>query len=199
MKPGATGAVADVAAGAGVGVVACSAPSADVAVVTWQLGRSPRGPWRVATRCSWGYPVVLAVAPVLEDGTPFPTTFWLSCAHLCSVASAAESAGETSEWARRIAGDPVLTAAVAAADAQYRAARAIEGGGQDPCPTVGCAGQADALAVKCLHARIAAAAAGLPDPVGQALLTSGPRECDDVRCAQADALPPACADVRPEQ
>lgn len=157
----------------------------DTAIVARQLGRAPRGPWRVATRCSHGYPVVLAVAPVLEDGTPFPTTFWLACPHLCSVAAAAESAGEASEWATRISGDPTLLVSVMIADTLYRAARAIEGGGEDSCASVGCAGQADPLAVKCLHSRIAAARAGLPDPIGRALLASGPRECLDARCADA--------------
>lgn len=195
MSPGATRA----AAGACDGDAASGTSGTDAAVVGRQLGRAPRGPWRVATRCSHGYPVVLAVAPVLEDGTPFPTTFWLSCPHLCSVASAAESARETSEWTARIAGDPALALEIAAADALYRAARATEGGGQDPCPTVGCAGQADPLTVKCLHARIAAAAAGLPDPVGQALLARDPRECDDACCAQVGALPASRADVTPER
>lgn len=167
---------------------ATGAGDSDATVVARQLGREPRGPWRVARRCSHGYPVVLSVAPVLEGGTPFPTTFWLSCPHLCSVVSAAESAGETSEWAARIAGDPELVVSVAAADSLYRAARAIEGGGEDPCPSVGCAGQADPLAVKCLHARVAAAAAGLPDPIGRALLARGPLECAGARCAQTDGV-----------
>jgi hypothetical protein len=157
-------------------------PSDDARCVARQLGRTPRGPWRVAARCSHGLPVVLAMAPVLEDGTPFPTTFWLACPYLCSVAAAAESAGEAAEWSARIVAEPSLLVSVLAADAVYRAARAIEGGGEDPCDAVGTAGQADPLAVKCLHARIAAAAAGLPDPIGETLLARAPRECDDARC-----------------
>lgn len=170
-----------------------AAPAADAACVARQLGRTPRGPWRIAVRCSNGYPAVLAMAPTLEDGTPFPTTFWLSCPHLCSIAAAAESAGEAASWSARAAGDPSLIVSLLAADAVYRAARAIEGGGEDPCNGVGIAGQADALAVKCLHARIAAAAAGLPDPIGAEMLSRGPRECDDERCARALSVPDADA------
>jgi hypothetical protein len=162
-----------------------AAPADDATCVARQLGRPPRGPWRVAVRCSHGYPAVLAVAPTLQDGTPFPTTFWLSCPHLCALASAAESAGEAVEWSGRAAKEAPLIVSLLAADAVYRAARAIEGGGEDRCDRVGIAGQADPLAVKCLHARMAASAAGLPDPIGAELLSRAPRECDDERCAAA--------------
>ena len=168
-----------------------AAPVDDAMCVAHQLGRTPRGPWRVAVRCSHGSPTVLAVVPTLEDGTPFPTTFWLSCPHLCAIAAAAESAGEAARWSARAAEDSSLIVSLLAADAVYRAARAIEGGGEDPCDGVGVAGQADPLAVKCLHARVAAAAAGLPDPIGVELLTRGPRECDDDRCACAPSVPGA--------
>ena len=160
-----------------------AAPAGDAATVARQLGRTPRGPWRVAVRCTHGYPAVLAVAPILEDGTPFPTTFWLACPHLCAAVAAAESAGEAACWSSRAAEDPSMLVKLLAADAVYRAARAIEGGGVDPCEGVGVAGQADPLVAKCLHARVAAAVAGLPDPIGRDLLSRGPRECADVRCA----------------
>src|SRR5690606_26057582 len=52
---------------------------ADIAVAEAQLGRPLRGMRRVAHRCALGLPVVLEVDPVLEDGVPFPTLYWLSC------------------------------------------------------------------------------------------------------------------------
>jgi uncharacterized protein len=162
-----------------------AAPADDTATVARQLGRTPRGPWRVAVRCSHGHPAVLAVAPTLEDGTPFPTTFWLACPHLCALAATAESDGEGARWSARAAREPSLIVALHSADSVYRAARAIEGGGEDPCDGVGVAGQADPYSAKCLHARMAAAVAGLPDPIGQDLVSRGPRECEDARCANA--------------
>jgi len=72
-----------------------------------------------------------------------------------------------------------------AADAEYRQRRAACAGGDDPCAAVGIAGQRDPLATKCLHAHVAAAAAGIDDPVGAALLDEGPRECPDDRCDAA--------------
>ena len=35
-----------------------------------------------AVRCKWGFPQVLACAPFMSDGTPFPTVFWLVCPYL---------------------------------------------------------------------------------------------------------------------
>jgi hypothetical protein len=110
------------------------------------------------------------VAPLLHDGTPFPTTFWLTCPRLVEAVHVLESIGEHRTWAARAAADPDLAARLRAADRAYRACRAAEGGGDDPCTAVGVAGQADPLAVKCLHARVAAALAGIADPVGEGVL-----------------------------
>jgi len=51
---------------------------ADLAVVAEQLGRPPRGVVEVAARCVCGRPVVVRTAPRLPDGTPFPTTYYLT-------------------------------------------------------------------------------------------------------------------------
>lgn len=138
-------------------------------------------------RCACGAPLAIAVKPRLEDSSPFPTTFWLTCPRLVSLVHDLESAGAGSAWAARIATDAALAAAVLAGDAAYRMARAAEGGGRDPCGDVGIAGQAEPLAVKCLHARVAAAIAGVPDPVGRAVFAEldaggaleGCADCDE--------------------
>lgn len=49
------------------------------AVVSAQLGRPARGDNAVVHRCVYGLPTVVRVAPQLDDGTPFPTVFWLAC------------------------------------------------------------------------------------------------------------------------
>ena len=157
----------------------------DDSIVASQLGRIPRGTWRVVARCTAGAPTVIAVAPDLGGGEPFPTTFWLTCPTLSAAVHDMESAGEHTRWAERVAREPALAAAVLAADARYRDARAEEGGGADPCSGVGTAGQRDPLAVKCLHARLAAFLAGVPDPVGEAVASRLARltaTCAEDRC-----------------
>src|SRR5690606_11867020 len=51
---------------------------ADLDVLAEQLGRPPRGVVGIAARCVCGRPLVVRTAPRLEDGTPFPTTFYLT-------------------------------------------------------------------------------------------------------------------------
>ncbi|WP_165217709.1 DUF501 domain-containing protein [Schaalia sp. ZJ1691] len=51
---------------------------ADLQVLEEQLGRIPRGVVGIAARCVCGRPTVVATAPRLEDGSPFPTTFYLT-------------------------------------------------------------------------------------------------------------------------
>lgn len=155
----------------------------DRPLVAAQIGRPPREPWRVAVRCSFGAPQVIATPSRLDDGAPFPTTYWLTCPFLLERVAAAESAGGAREWAERLAADAGLAGAASRADAAYRAARASESGGEDACAGTGIAGMRDPLAVKCLHAHVAAALAGIADPVGEGVLGDTGRECDDDRCA----------------
>src|SRR5687768_12218501 len=65
----------------------------DADAVTRQLGRPPRGEWRTARRCKCGLPQVIETSPVLQDGTPFPTRWWLTCKALCKAVSGLESKG----------------------------------------------------------------------------------------------------------
>lgn len=164
----------------------------DARVVESQLGRPPRGSWRVAARCPSGRPLVIAVSPRLGDGSPFPTALWLTCPRLAASVSARESAGAAARWSAQLRSEPLLAKRALAADAEYRVLRASLAPGDDPCVTVGVAGQADPLAVKCLHARVAAALCGIEDPVGIGVLCEledggVASECDELRCADPGA------------
>jgi uncharacterized protein len=139
-------------------------------------------------RCSFGYPQVSALRRFVEGETPFPTLHWLTCPWLAEGVSAAESAGGVAQWAGRLAADPALADEMLRADAQYRADRAAASpSGADPCPDVGIAGQRDPLATKCLHAHVAAALAGIDDPVGVESWTRSAR-LPDGRCADLTCL-----------
>jgi hypothetical protein len=158
--------------------------SSDEDTVARQLGRPPRGSWRVVTRCSYGCPTVIATPSLLASGEPFPTLLWLTCPHLVEAVGRLESGGEVEAWAARLAADPALATRMRDADAAYRSARADESGGEDACAGVGIAGQRDPLATKCLHAHVASALAGIDDPVGESVLGGLERECENERCAE---------------
>jgi len=51
---------------------------ADIEALGQQLGRVPRGVVAIAARCVCGRPAVVQTAPRLDDGSPFPTTFYLT-------------------------------------------------------------------------------------------------------------------------
>ena len=138
-----------------------------------QIARPARAPWRVAARCSFGYPVAIVSPSRLDDGTLFPNYAWLTCPWLADRAATEESSGSAARWAAAAATDTELADRLRAADAALRAARAAEGGGTDACAEVGLAGQRDPLGVKCVHAHVALALVGIDDPIGLELLERG--------------------------
>ncbi len=156
------------------------------ALVARQVGRAPRTPWRVAASCVHDFPTVIASPSRLDDGTPFPTLYWLTCPYLADAASAAESAGELAEWDALVADDADLALALGAVDLELRERRVAESGGVDECGAVGVAGQESRTAAKCIHARIALVLVGIDDPIGEALLERVGPSCGDSRCASLD-------------
>lgn len=161
----------------------------DSEVVRRQIGREPRGQWSVVARCPFGRATVVETAPLLEDGTCFPTLYYLTCPWLTRFVSGLESAGAVREWSFLLARDPELAQLMHSADSEYRSRRAKAAGGIDPTPGVGIAGQSDPIATKCVHAHTAAALAGIKDPVGWAVLDSiGFEWCPDDLCAAGDEV-----------
>jgi len=101
--------------------------AADVAAVAAQLGRPPRGLRRVAHRCACGLPDVVETSPRLEDGTPFPTLYYLTCPRASAAVGRLEGAGVMREMAQRLATDDALANAYQAAHEDYLRTRdAIE-------------------------------------------------------------------------
>ncbi len=79
----------------------------DCAVVARQLGRAPRAMHRVAHRCSCGLPDVVETRPRLEDGTPFPTLYYLTCPRAASAIGRLEASGLMREMTERLAADRI--------------------------------------------------------------------------------------------
>ncbi|MCC2593586.1 DUF501 domain-containing protein [Tessaracoccus sp. OS52] len=130
-----------------------------------QLGRPPRGVVGVAWRCPCGKPGVAKTAPRLENGTPFPTTYYLTCPRAVSATSTLEASGLMAEMTRRLAEDEELAADYRAAHESYLADRArlgevpeIEG--------ISAGGMPDR--VKCLHVLVGHSLAAGPgvNPLG---------------------------------
>jgi hypothetical protein len=141
---------------------------ADRAAVAAQLGRPPRAIRAVAHRCPSGHPSVIQTSPRLDDGTPFPTLYYLTCPRLTSLTSRLEASGLMREMTERLATDPELAAVYLAAHRSYLAERdAIESLGTD-VSAGGMPGR-----VKCLHVHVAHALAVGPgvNPFGDEAVT----------------------------
>ena len=95
----------------------------DRAVIEAQLGRPPRAVHDVAHRCPCGNPDVVATEPRLENGTPFPTTFYLTCPRAASRIGTLEASGLMREMSDRLESDPELAAAYQQAHERYLAYR----------------------------------------------------------------------------
>jgi hypothetical protein len=95
----------------------------DEAVIEAQLGRPPRSIHAIAHRCPCGNPDVVATEPRLDDGTPFPTTFYLTCPRAASLIGTLEASGLMKEMTDRLEGDADLAAAYRSAHEAYLAYR----------------------------------------------------------------------------
>ncbi len=120
----------------------------DEQIVAAQLGREPRGIHAVGHRCPCGNPDVVTTEPRLPDGTPFPTTYYLTCPRAASLIGTLEGSGLMREMTARLAEDPELAAAYRRAHEAYLAARA-EIGEVPEIAGVSAGGMPDR--VKCLH------------------------------------------------
>lgn len=139
------------------------APSpADRVAVAELLGRAPQGAFGIVVRAADGAPVVIRNAPLLDDGTPMPTRYWL-------VGAAERVAVGRLEAAQGVhrAETAVPPDVIADAHDRYAAERdaALPDGHGGPRPFGGVGGTRQG--VKCLHAHYAWFLAGGDDPVGR--------------------------------
>jgi hypothetical protein len=135
---------------------------ADRTAVAVLLGREPQGAFVVVVRDEHGAPVVIRNAPLLDDGTPMPTRYWLVSPSLNSAVGRLEAAGGVRQAEREVPAD-----ALADAHRRYAGERdaALPPGYVGRAPSGGVGGTRQG--VKCLHAHYAWHLAGGDDPVGR--------------------------------
>ncbi len=135
---------------------------ADRAAVEALLGRAPRGAFEVVVRNADGAPVVLENAPLLDDGTPMPTLYWLVGEHERYVVSVLEAANGVRRAEAEVPADEIQ-----AAHDRYAAQRdaLLSADHEGPRPSGGVGGTRQG--VKCLHAHYGYHLAGGDDPIGR--------------------------------
>jgi hypothetical protein len=150
----------------------------DEEIVEWQLRRRPRAFRRVAVRCPFGRPAVTEQAPFDEEGRPFPTQFYATCAHLVASISRLEAAGGVERWSAAARDDPELRASLAAAQAEQRRLR--------PELDAGIGGSTREGSLKCLHAHVAFALARPGYELGDRVLAELPARWPASCCTPVD-------------
>ena len=156
----------------------------DRLVLREQLGRPLRGEVKVVSRCPFGKPRVIGTPPLLPDGTPFPTLFWLTCPMLVKVVSRLES-GNLRERLRKKLEDGDFARRLERAEREYAEERERWAGSRAQREVVrelfadrlGIGGTVRG-GMKCLHAHLAHYLAGFDNPVGEEVF----RELREVDC-----------------
>lgn len=157
-------------------------------VAAAMIGRPLRGRSAAAVRCGWGLPAVLRVGPQLDDGTPFPTTFWLACPLASKHVGRLEAQGAMVGFNELLGEDPDIASQYAAAHHRYVAFRSELG---PPVPRDPSAGGMPNR-VKCLHSLYAHHLATCDNPIGARVARSiepmaCPAPCVDTPKALEDA------------
>ena len=102
----------------------------------------------IAARCVCGRPLVVRTAPRLDDGTPFPTTYYLTCPPAVAAVSTLEAGGLMKELTARLADDEELAAAYRRAHEAYLVDREALGHVEE---IAGISAGGMPTRVKCLH------------------------------------------------
>ena len=137
----------------------------DQAAASAQLERPLRAAGEVVARCHLAMPVVVKVPPILDDGTPFPTLYWLTCPLARRRVGRLESIGGVKQMERLFESDERLSTAIDQRHADYAAERdRLVPPDASLRPQGGVAGIR--RGVKCLHAHYADHAAGGENPIG---------------------------------
>jgi hypothetical protein len=141
---------------------------ADIAAVSRQLGRPARNVIGIAARCVCGNPTVVATKPRLDDGTPFPTLYYLSHPAATAAISTLEATQVMNELSELLADDDIA--------ARYRAAHEAYLADRESIAHVdeidGISAGGMPTRVKCLHALAGHALSAGPgvNPIGDLAL-----------------------------
>lgn len=159
--------------------------AAELAITAAQLGRTPRDVVAIGHRCPCGNPDVVATAPRLSDGTPFPTFYYVTCPRAAAAIGTLEAGGLMRRMTERLDSDRELAAAYRLAHEAYLADRSAHG---EVPEIAGLSAGGMPNRVKCLHVLVAQSLAAGPkiNPLGDEALALLPPWWVGGPCVQVD-------------
>ncbi|MEY2698533.1 MAG: hypothetical protein RL720_489 [Actinomycetota bacterium] len=158
----------------------------DIRIVSAQLGRPARDVIGIPARCVCGAPTVVATAPRLSDGTPFPTFYYLTHPAATVAMSDLEATQVMAEFTEMLNADEDMQKQYLVAHEQFIADREsiavvpeLEGISAGGMP----------VRVKCLHALAGHALAAGPgvNPIGDLALARSSWSPEVCQCIDYDA------------
>jgi hypothetical protein len=158
----------------------------DIRIVSAQLGRPARDVIGIPARCVCGAPTVVATAPRLSDGTPFPTFYYLTHPAATVAMSDLEATQVMAEFTEILNADEDMQKQYLVAHEQFIADREsiavvpeLEGISAGGMP----------VRVKCLHALAGHALAAGPgvNPIGDLALERSSWSPEVCQCIDYDA------------
>lgn len=156
-------------------------------IVELQIGRKLRSESKVVSKCHLNLPTVIEVPPNLDDGTPFPTTFWLTCPMYNKKIGSLESNGMIKNLDEQLDNNSLLRAQWANRQKSYKEYREkLKDKKSAINPQGGVGGAANS--VKCLHAHTADELATNQNIIGKIVIeTLGSFNCENP-CYNSETL-----------
>ena len=156
-------------------------------IVELQIGRKLRSESKVVSKCHLNLPTVIEVPPNLDDGTPFPTTFWLTCPMYNKKIGSLESNGMIKDLDEQLDNNSLLRAQWANRQKSYKEYREkLKDKKSAINPQGGVGGAANS--VKCLHAHTADELATNQNIIGKIVIeTLGSFNCENP-CYNSETL-----------
>ena len=154
--------------------------NSDSKIVEQQIDRKLRIDSEVSCRCHLNIPAVIKVPPKLEDGTPFPTTYWLTCPMYNKKIGSLESQGLIKELDKEIINNPDLKKQWKSRQISYEQDREkLETKDMGPKASGGVGGATESI--KCLHSHTADELSTEKNIIGKIVIESiGGFNCEEV-------------------
>jgi len=150
----------------------------DSKIVEIQIGRKLRSSVEVSCKCHFNLPVTVKVPPKLDDGTPFPTTYWLTCPMYSKKIGTLESQGLIKILDKEIENNEILQKKWRERQISYEYERDLNKNSQLPRATGGVGGAKDSI--KCLHSHTADELSTGKNVIGQIVIESiGGFNCEE--------------------
>ena len=149
-------------------------------IVEVQLDRSLRSDVEVVSSCHFNLPAVIKVPSNLDDGTPFPTSYWLTCPMYNKKVGSLESQGLIKELDKQLNENEDLKKLWSGRQRSYEEERnkAKKKNEEEIIPTGGVGGTNESI--KCLHAHLADELATGKNHIGKIVIESvGGFNCDE--------------------